>query len=647
MFLNYKKPVLLKEAPNYYICEDELLLVYIDKSKLIRSKYLSILDEALSSELSLYELLKSKEAYEKVRIYAFFDELHAEGILINGAHVEIKKTLPSYQYINSIKLIYNPDPFGLAELEVNCPIVFVTAINNKIFFSPLLLSENDRDLVLERIHSSDPIRSWFERKHQVSTKKFFSVDLKQNNTPDIVQSLIDNKLQYYYDCNFNQFYSLNKKTWPREIELANSIADSMNGGLRLLSNKQSLKNQLSFIGSELNVLNSLKDISRVNHLNYKTFKSVFTKKINNNIDPTSTSVNIVSLGKGRSTEQAMLSAIGEGYERYSAFYQGNEKAKFASYEQLGQQAFSPQHLNSLSSKQKSNYQIIDYPSKHSDAKYPNFDKNKKSVWYPGVSLLSKKTHYFPLNFIFADAPDGFNFCSWNSNGCAAGNSIEEACLQGLFEIIERDAIAIWWYNKLLLPRVPLEEVLDSSFIKSLDKDLREEWQYWLLDATHDLQIPVFTAIAKNSHTEEVVIGFGCHLSPQIAAERAFTELCQIIDVKDKNSAKFDFQNLQLEPYLIGNPHLSTQPHCLLQEPNNIKLALELCVNILYDKGLEVFIVDYCRPEVPLETIKIIVPGANHIWPQFSNKRLYQVPVSLGLREKEASEEELNKISLFL
>ena len=421
----------------------------------------------------------------------------------------------------------------------------------------------------------------------------------------------------------------------------------MNGGLRLLSNEQSLKKQLSYIGSDLNVINSLKDLSRFNNLNYKTFKSVFTKKINNNIDPISTSVEIVSLGKGRSTKQAMLSAIGEGYERYSAFYQGNEKVMFASYEQVSQQAFTPQQLNSLSSKQKSNYQAIDYPSKHSDDKYPNFDENKNSSWYPGVSLTSKKTHYFPLNFIFADAPDGFNFCSWNSNGCAAGNSIEEACLQGLFEIIERDAVSIWWYNKLLLPRIPLEEVLDCTFIKSLAEDLREEWQYWLLDATHDLQIPVFTAIAKNSQTEEIVMGFGCHLSAQIAAERAITELCQIIDVKDKNSAKFDFQNLQLEPYLIGNKQLTKKNHCLLQEPNNIKVALDLCVNQLYDKGLEVFIVDYCRPEVPLETIKVIVPGANHIWPQFNNKRLYEVPVSLGLRKKEASEEELNKINLFL
>jgi hypothetical protein len=43
-----------------------------------------------------------------------------------------------------------------------------------------------------------------------------------------------------------------------------------------------------------------------------------------------------------------------------------------------------------------------------------------------------------------------------SNGNAAGNTLEEAILQGFFELVERDAMALWWYNRLRKPGVAVE-----------------------------------------------------------------------------------------------------------------------------------------------------------------------------------------------
>ena len=46
----------------------------------------------------------------------------------------------------------------------------------------------------------------------------------------------------------------------------------------------------------------------------------------------------------------------------------------------------------------------------------------------------------------------------DSNGCAAGNTLEEAIVQGFLELVERDAYAIWWYNRLQRAEVDLEPV---------------------------------------------------------------------------------------------------------------------------------------------------------------------------------------------
>jgi thiazole/oxazole-forming peptide maturase SagD family component len=44
------------------------------------------------------------------------------------------------------------------------------------------------------------------------------------------------------------------------------------------------------------------------------------------------------------------------------------------------------------------------------------------------------------------AEPSHDFCRANSNGLAAGSNLEEAILHGYLELIERDSVAVWWYN---------------------------------------------------------------------------------------------------------------------------------------------------------------------------------------------------------
>ena len=86
----------------------------------------------------------------------------------------------------------------------------------------------------------------------------------------------------------------------------------------------------------------------------------------------------------------------------------------------------------------------------------------------------------------------------DSNGCAAGSTLEDAVVQGVCELIERDAIAIWWYNRLRVRGVDLHS-FDVPYLQAAEKFYHDTMgrSLWLLDLTSDLGVPAFTALSVN------------------------------------------------------------------------------------------------------------------------------------------------------
>ncbi|MEZ4295282.1 MAG: YcaO-like family protein [Polyangiaceae bacterium] len=116
------------------------------------------------------------------------------------------------------------------------------------------------------------------------------------------------------------------------------------------------------------------------------------------------------------------------------------------------------------------------------------------------------------------------FCDLDPNGHAAGNCIEEAILQGFFELCERDAVGIWWYSRAHRPGVDLASFEEPYFLA-----LREHYaglghELHVLDVTTDLGIPTFVAVARGRSPVRFCVGFGCHLEARLGVQRALTEL---------------------------------------------------------------------------------------------------------------------------
>src|SRR5262249_56147212 len=86
-------------------------------------------------------------------------------------------------------------------------------------------------------------------------------------------------------------------------------------------------------------------------------------------------------------------------------------------------------------------------------------------------------------------PDDHRFCRGDSNGCAAGNEPEEAILQGLLELVERDAVALWWYNRVRLPGLAIARSGMSYVDSLLEAFATLGRDVWALDLTDDRGVP--------------------------------------------------------------------------------------------------------------------------------------------------------------
>ncbi|MEA2326024.1 MAG: oxazoline/thiazoline synthase [Thermoanaerobaculia bacterium] len=374
-----------------------------------------------------------------------------------------------------------------------------------------------------------------------------------------------------------------------------------------------------------------------------------------------------SSGKGKTDAQARTSALCEALERYSGVFRGDEPRVTGSYAELGEAAIDPRTCMLYSERQYaqreqwlargSRFQIVPLA----------FDESARIEWTPLWSLTGQRQRLLPTSYLFYNhptPPDHF-FCWADSNGAAAGKTLEEAMLQGLLELVERDAVAIWWYNRIVRRGVDLDAFADDffsevqTFYRGRDRDV------WVLDITSDFGIPVCVAISRRNRgpTEDIMMGFGAHFDPRIALTRAVTELNQFIpallNVAPDGTTIYAFGDLESfhwwktatiadQPYLLpataAGVTAAEYPSYAEEGPAEL---LKRLIAILQAKGHEVLLLDQTRPDIELPVVKMVVPGLRHFWARYAPGRLYDVPVAAGWLQRPLIEDELNPTAMFL
>lgn len=115
-----------------------------------------------------------------------------------------------------------------------------------------------------------------------------------------------------------------------------------------------------------------------------------------------------------------------------------------------------------------------------------------------------------------------------STGVAAAVSLDDAILSALLEVVERDAIALWWFGGEPAAALDPEIAGDGSF-RAFLRAIRggSARPHWFLDITTDLGVPAVAALSSDADGTAVVGGFAAHFTAEQAARRAFLEMCQM------------------------------------------------------------------------------------------------------------------------
>ena len=370
-----------------------------------------------------------------------------------------------------------------------------------------------------------------------------------------------------------------------------------------------------------------------------------------------------SAGKGSTPVQSRVSALCEAIERHSGTHSGDEIRVRRTLNGFdgNASAMHPNDVQLFSDNQLDNAKDINEKGHPYNIVPARFDPDAAVDWTPVWSLTQRRHRYLPTSMLYNMAAEerGAADLIADSNGCAAGNTLEEAILQGFYELVERDAFAIWWYNRLNVPAVDPCAFDDPYLFDAAAVYTRYGRELWMLDITSDLGIPTFVALSRrvDAASEDIIYGAGTHAVPRLAALRAVCELNQCLTWLPRPGSRDGRPSID-DPFVLlwwrsarlagcpwlvpapdGTPGRASRPS--VSESADARDDVESCRALVEAKGMEFLVLDQTRPDIGMPVVRVIVPGMRHFWERFAPGRLYEVPVSLGHRARPLGEADLN------
>ncbi|HEY2246064.1 MAG TPA: TOMM precursor leader peptide-binding protein [Bradyrhizobium sp.] len=438
----------------------------------------------------------------------------------------------------------------------------------------------------------------------------------------------------------------NPKREPQPIEISAGTRLIMtSGGYRSVSSRTTVARNRKHVSPLTGVVTKLEKMDGELPLNTNFVAQHNFAPPATNVDQLRSGLSGGSFGKGSTAEQAEASALMEAIERYSGIFQGDEIRVTKRFTDFA--AGDAVLTNDVQLYSEAQFAARHQPT-HDDTQPVSdpIDRNEKIEWSPVWSLRDRKFRHFPTGLLYFF----YGGTHTDSNGCAAGNTREEAIVQGFLELVERDAYAIWWYNQSQRNEVDLSEFNDS-YVQDLKNQLADTGRkLWVLDITSDLGVPTYVAILHwmQNGQENIEFGSGAHFDKRIALLRTLTELNQFLSIGFMDGGTGEKPSLDGETPL----HLESYPFLTpIKNPSlpsgldfgtldNTRSQVLTCVDIARRAGLDFLVLNQTRPDVEVPVVRVIVPGLRHFYRRFGPGRLYDIPVKLGLRDQPIPENEL-------
>ncbi|HIE32209.1 MAG TPA: YcaO-related McrA-glycine thioamidation protein [Methanosarcinales archaeon] len=270
-------------------------------------------------------------------------------------------------------------------------------------------------------------------------------------------------------------------------------------------------------------------------------------------------------------------------------------------------------------------------------------ENTRLEWMQGWDLISESEVLVPSNAVYHPYARGISIFRSNTNGLASGNTIEEAIVHGLLEVIERDALSVTEYSRNTGREVLLHE--DDGVVYDLKKRFEEAGisvKLWLLPSITEISVVV--AVLDDVKTRDptmLVMGAGAHLKPAHAVYRALTEAAQF-RLSQISGARDDVQKRTGFVHEAGYERMKQVNRFWYVDGETIELAkipdlssntpakdIEAIIERLRGAALHAIVVDLSQPWIDVPVVRTIIPTFE----------LYRVDRErLGSRAREARKE---------
>lgn len=239
---------------------------------------------------------------------------------------------------------------------------------------------------------------------------------------------------------------------------------------------------------------------------------------------------------------------------------------------------------------------------------------------PFTRQSDAQTVYIPMNIIGN---------LYVSNGMSAGNTPNEARVQGLSEVFERYVKNRIIAEAISLPAIP-QTVLDRypGVVEAIARLEAEGFPIFAFDASLGGKYPVICVVLFNPANGTCFASFGAHPDFGVALERTVTELLQGRGLKDLDvftPPTFDDEEVaehaNLETHFIDSSGAiswdlfkdqADYPFVDWRFAGSTEEEFATLMAIFEAEGKEVYIADYEHLEV--YACRIIVPGMSDIYP---------------------------------
>ena len=233
--------------------------------------------------------------------------------------------------------------------------------------------------------------------------------------------------------------------------------------------------------------------------------------------------NFDGAGGALDREHAAHLAVAESLERYSSCAWSPDLLRWASADELGEDAIPPAAWPQCSPAELADPACGLVPS----------DPRVPIRWVQGWSLTRRRPVYVPAVGVylrFGPQSVAERYSHTVSTGCAAHGDPVAAVCNGILEVVERDAIALTWLQRLRLPRLTFSaQELSGQARAFCERARSENIRTLLFDATTDLGIPVVYGLQLSDHDPALsqLVVATCDPEPGRAIAKLFREAASL------------------------------------------------------------------------------------------------------------------------